>query len=171
VDFFNSILSFLETIWNHVAPFYIVTEYEGVIVLRNGKFRYQPSVGFHWRIPVIDEVIVCQIATETLTVKSQSLTTNDDKNIVISAVVKFNISEPRIYLLKVKDVPNAISDIAQGKIKSVVMNKSWNECRDPELDNEITKEVRKEAKKWGVNVEFVTITDLAIIRTIRLINS
>ena len=44
------------------------------------------------------------------------------------------------------------------------------ECTDTELDNTLTKKVRVEAKKWGVEVQQVTLTDLAPIRSYRLIN-
>jgi len=57
---------------------------------------------------------------------------------------------------------------SQGKIKDIVMHKSWLECREG-LDEVITEALKPEATKWGISVEYVTITDLAIIKTIRLI--
>ena len=47
---------------------------------------------------------------------------------------------------------------------------SLEECTDSELDNILTKKVRVEARKWGVEVQQVTLTDLAPIRSYRLIN-
>jgi regulator of protease activity HflC (stomatin/prohibitin superfamily) len=168
MDFISAILNFLSETWDQVKWWYVIREYEGSVVLRFGKVVKESDPGFHWKIPFIDEVLTCIIATETMTVKSQSLTTKDDKNIVISAVVKCNISNPKKYLIKVKDVTNAISDVTQGKIKDIVMHKTWDECRG-DLDGDITKAVKSEAVKWGISVDYVTITDLAIIKTIRLI--
>lgn len=169
MDFLSTILSWLEKAYDTITPFYIVKEYEGAVVLRFGRFFREASPGPHWKWPLMDEVLTCDIATETISVKSQSLTTKDNQNIVVSAVIKYNISQPSIYLIKVKDVANAIPDIAQSKIKSVVMSKTWAECREDGLDNEITKKVRHEAAKWGISIDFVTLTDLAVIRSIRLI--
>jgi modulator of FtsH protease HflC len=170
MNFFSDILNWVSEIWGEYIKFwYVVREYEGCVVLRWGKSldgKIEP--GFHWKLPWVDEVLTCQIATETIPVKSQSLTTKDNQNIVISAVVKCAISNPKKYLIKVKDVPSAISDVTQGKIKTIVMHKTWEECRG-DLDEEITSALRSEAIKWGVSVEWVTITDLAIIRTLRLI--
>jgi regulator of protease activity HflC (stomatin/prohibitin superfamily) len=168
MDFISAILNFLSETWDQVKWWYVIREYEGSVVLRFGKVIKESDPGFHWKLPFIDEVLTCIIATETMTVKSQSLTTKDDKNIVISAVVKCNISNPKKYLIKVKDVTNAISDVTQGKIKDIVMHKTWDECRG-DLDGDITKAVKSEASKWGISVDYVTITDLAIIKTIRLI--
>jgi membrane protease subunit HflC len=168
MDFISAILNFLSETWDQVKWWYVIREYEGSVVLRFGKVVKESDPGLHWKLPFIDEVLTCIIATETMTVKSQSLTTKDDKNIVISAVVKCNISNPKKYLIKVKDVTNAISDVTQGKIKDIVMHKTWDECRG-DLDGDITKAVKSEAIKWGISVDYVTITDLAIIKTIRLI--
>ena len=38
------------------------------------------------------------------------------------------------------------------------------------IDNEITKKLRIEVKKWGINVEKVTLTDIGLISSIRLFN-
>jgi regulator of protease activity HflC (stomatin/prohibitin superfamily) len=169
MDFLSTIFSTLSEAWEQIRPFYVIREYEGAILMRFGKCRVdEHKAGLYWKCPLIDEVLTCFIATETMSVKSQSLTTKDDKNIVISAVVKCNISNPKKYLIKVKDVTNAISDVTQGKIKDIVMHKTWEECRG-DIDELITKAVRSEAIKWGISVDYVTITDLAIIKTIRLI--
>jgi regulator of protease activity HflC (stomatin/prohibitin superfamily) len=168
MDFISAIFNLLSEAWAQIRPFFWVQEYDGAILTRFGKYIKDLPPGYHWKWPVIDEVHNCIIATETITVKSQSLTTKDDKNIVISAVVKCKISNPKEYLLKVKDVTNAISDITQGKIKDIVMHKTWEECRG-DLDAEITDDLQDEAIKWGISVEYVTITDLAIIKTIRLL--
>jgi regulator of protease activity HflC (stomatin/prohibitin superfamily) len=171
MNIISDILNWLTEVWEEYLKFwYVVRDYEGCVVLRLGTFHKQPLPGFHWKLPGIDEVLTCQIATETITVASQSLTTADGQNIVLGAVVKCNISDPVTYLLKVKDVSSAISDITQGKIKSIVMTKTWEECRG-DLDGEISKAVKGEASKWGVKVQFVTITDLALIKTIRLIQN
>jgi regulator of protease activity HflC (stomatin/prohibitin superfamily) len=168
MDFISAILNFLSEIWSDFRPFFIVREYEGAVVLRFGRVQREAESGLHWKIPFVDEVLTCMIATETISVKSQSLTTLDDKNIVISAAIKCYVSNPKKYLIKVRDVTDAISDIAQGKIKSIIMAKTWDECRG-DIDSEITKLVKPEAVKWGITIDYVTVTDLAIIKTFRLI--
>lgn len=50
------------------------------------------------------------------------------------------------------------------------MSMTLEECIDPEMDNTLTKKVRVEARKWGVEVQQVTLTDIAPIKSFRFIN-
>jgi regulator of protease activity HflC (stomatin/prohibitin superfamily) len=70
----------------------------------------------------------------------------------------------------VYDAQDAISDMTQSIIKNIIMDKSLVECTDSEIDNTLTKKSRVEARKWGVEIQQVTLTDLAPIRSFRLIN-
>jgi len=169
MDFLSTILSWIESAYDIIKPCYVLNEYEGAVVLRFGKKKSVPEPGFHWKWPIVDELLTCHIATETISVESQSLTTSDDKNIIVSGVVKCSVVDPAVYLIKVKDVSNAISDIAQGEIKQCIMARTWDQCRKPDLDNEITIKVRREAKKWGIQVEFVTLTSLQKTISLRIV--
>lgn len=169
-ELIGHIVQLFEKIFYFFVPFYVVKEYQAGVLLRFGKYEKELNAGFHWIWPfAIDEVIDCDIATETIETKPQSLTTKDNLNIVVSSRVKCYVNDPSVYTIKVKDVTNAISDITQGKIKDVLMKLTWEECRDSSLDTQITHRVRSEAAKWGVYIERVTISDLQITRSIRLI--
>jgi hypothetical protein len=56
-----------------------------------------------------------------------------------------------------------------GKIKKNIMDRTWDECKDPSVDNDIAKQARSECKKWGVAIDDITLINLAEIRSIRLI--
>jgi regulator of protease activity HflC (stomatin/prohibitin superfamily) len=101
---------------------------------------------------------------------SKSLYTKDKQNIVVKGLIKYKIADVKIFLLEVYDAQDALSDMSQSIIKNVIMSMTMDECTDSELDNTLTKKVRVEAKKWGVEVQQVTLTDLAPIRSYRLIN-
>jgi regulator of protease activity HflC (stomatin/prohibitin superfamily) len=60
--------------------------------------------------------------------------------------------------------------MTQSIIKNVIMDKTMDECIDTEIDNTLAKKARVEARKWGVEIQQVTLTDLAPIRSFRLIN-
>ena len=89
---------------------------------------------------------------------------------MVKAVVKYKIADVKTFLLEVYDAQDAIADMSQSIIKNVIMSMTLPECTDSDLDNSLTKKVRVEAKKWGVEVQQVTLTDLAPIRSFRLIN-
>ena len=49
------------------------------------------------------------------------------------------------------------------------MSRTWEECKLNTLDNEISKDTRREAKKWGIYIDYVVIVQLAEFRNIRLV--
>jgi regulator of protease activity HflC (stomatin/prohibitin superfamily) len=166
----DKILDFLMQIWNQLAPFHVIEHYNRGVMLRLGKFRKIVEPGLLWKIPFVDQIIEHTVVATTIELSSQSLTTKDEKNIVARAVVKYEIKDIEVFLLDVYDAVDAISDMTMGIIKKVITNKSWEECKEESLDDLITKKARVEARKWGIEIIAVTLTDLGVIRSIRLFN-
>jgi regulator of protease activity HflC (stomatin/prohibitin superfamily) len=88
----------------------------------------------------------------------------------VKGVVKYKIADVKTFLLEVYDAKDALSDMTMSIIKNIVISIPAEKCIDPELDNLLTKKARVEAKKWGVDIQQVTLTDVAPIRSYRLIN-
>jgi regulator of protease activity HflC (stomatin/prohibitin superfamily) len=167
---FDKLVELLTSWWIELKPLVIVRDYEEAVLLRFGKFKKVLKPGLHFKIPMFDEVIDQHVVVTTLSLDAQSLYTRDKHNIVVKGLVKYKIADVKTFLLEVYDAQDAISDMSQSIIKNVIMPLTLEECTDMELDNTLTKKVRVEARKWGVEVQQVTLTDLAPIRSIRLIN-
>lgn len=167
---FDKLIDFLISIIDHINPFVIVKEYQEAVLLRNGKFKRIMKKGLHLKYPFIDEYIQQHILWTTLTLPSQSLVTKDGYDIVVKSVVKYRIFDVKVFCLELFDSVDAISDISQGTIKTIIMASEWDKCIDNGLDNLLTKKIRSEVKKYGVEIDQVTLTDIAKIKTIRLIN-
>jgi hypothetical protein len=80
------------------------------------------------------------------------------------------ITDVKTFLLEVYDAKDAIADMTQGIIKNIIISKTLEECTHTDIDSNLTKKVRSEIKKWGVDIQQVTLTDVAPVRSIRLIN-
>lgn len=167
---FDKLIDVLLEWWNHILPFIIIRDYEEAVLLRFGRFNKVILPGIHFKIPFFDEVIDQHVVVTTLSLDAQSLYTQDRQNIVVKGIVKYKISDVKTFLLEVYDAQDALSDMSQSIIKNVIMSMTLEECIDPEMDNTLTKKVRVEARKWGVDVQQVTLTDIAPMRSIRLIN-
>jgi regulator of protease activity HflC (stomatin/prohibitin superfamily) len=167
---FDKLIEVLIEWWNHILPFIIIKDYEQAVLLRFGKFKTVLKPGLHLKLPFFDEVIDQHIVATTLSLSAQSLYTKDKQNIVVKGVIKYRIADVKIFLLEVWDAQDALSDMAQSIIKNVIMSMTLEECTDSEIDNALTKKVRVEARKWGVEVQQVTLTDLAPIKSFRIIN-
>jgi regulator of protease activity HflC (stomatin/prohibitin superfamily) len=167
---FDRLIDLISDWIEKIVPFFIVMEYEEAVVLRFGKFHKVAKPGLHFRIPIVDEFMTNHVVVTTLSLPPQSLYTKDKQNIVVKGVIKYRIADVQTFLLEVYDAQDALSDMTQSIIKNVVMDKSLEECIDTEIDNLLSKKARVEAKKWGVEIQQVTLTDLAPIRSFRLIN-
>lgn len=169
MSFITDIWNILKEVWKWVWPIFIIKEFQSGVVLRNGLYSRIPKKGLNFKWPLLEEVIKVNIVPETITVSSQSLITKDNQDIVVDSVIKYRVVDPRKYCLEAYDVVDAIPDIVQRTIKNVIIHKSFDECRTQDIDLEITSDVRKEAAKWGLKIDYVTLTTIAKIRTIRLI--
>ena len=167
---FDKLVELLVNWWLELKPLVIIRDYEKAVLLRFGKFKKVLEPGIHFKIPVLDEVIDQHVVITTLSLDAQSLYTKDKQNIVVKGVIKYKIGDVKIFLLEVWDAQDALADMSQSIIKNVIMSMTMDECTDSEIDNTLTKKVRVEAKKWGVDIQQVTLTDLAPIRSYRLIN-
>lgn len=167
---FDRLISFIIEILADLKPFYILNEYEQGVRLRLGKYHKTLSKGLHFKFPFVDEIISHHTVWTTINLPPQSLITKDEKNIVVSAVIKFRVTDIKTFLLEVYDTIDAICDMSQSAVKRTIMNKTWEECKSDELDNDISKKARIEARKWGIEIQQITLIDLAQIRSIRLFN-
>jgi regulator of protease activity HflC (stomatin/prohibitin superfamily) len=167
---FDKLIDLLITWIKEIIPFVIIPSYEEGVVMRGGKFNKLIKCGVHFKIPFYDDVLTQHIVMTTLSLPAQSLYTIDNQIIVVKGVVKYKISDTKTFLLEVYDAKDAISDMTQSIIKNIITSKTMKECLREDIDNLLTKKSRVEVRKWGVDVQQVTLTDLAPIRSFRIIN-
>lgn len=172
------ILQFIDDI----LPFKIVPYYDRGVRLRFGNPKMiknekdedealvlQP--GFHWKIPFADNILTTMIKSTTISLSEQTVTTKNNVSIVVKSVIKYKIQNAGTLLLEVNDPIDAISDMTQGIIRDTFIGMDYEQVNDSKIANDITVKARREAKKWGIEIETVTLTDLGKMTSIRLLNS
>ena len=167
---FDKLIDLFAQWWNFLTPAVIIPDYEEAVLLRAGRFKKVLKPGFHVKLPIIDEVVQQHVVVTTLSLSAQSLYTKDKQNVVVKGVIKYKISDVKVFLLEVFDAQDALADMTQSIIKNIIISLPLDACIDPEIDNTLTKKVRVEARKWGVDIQQVTLTDIAPIRSFRIIN-
>lgn len=167
---FDKLVDLIVNWIDQILPIVTVPSYEEGVLLRFGIFKKVLHPGIHFKIPFFDEIIHQHVVVTTLSLPAQSLYTVDKQNFVVKGMVKYKISDVKTFLLEVYDAQDALSDMSMSIIKNVIISLPAERCIDPELDNILTKKVRVEAKKWGVEIQQVTLTDVAPIKSFRLIN-
>jgi regulator of protease activity HflC (stomatin/prohibitin superfamily) len=99
----------------------------------------------------------------------QSITTADGKNIVVKAIIRYKVDDTKAYLTTISQPQDVLIDTTQGIIREIIEDTHWNNIY--ELDSILTKKVSGFVKRWGIKVEKVTLTDLAQIQSIRIIQN
>ena len=166
----DKLIELLSQIWSYLIFFVIVSEYEEGVLLRFGKYKKYIKPGFRWKIPIVDNIIVNHTVWQTISLHPQSLTTKDNKGIVVKGIIKFRIADVKVFSLEVWGSADAISDMTMGIIRDEVMEHSWEEIKEGKLDKVIARKGKAEAKRWGIEIDTVTLIDMAEIVSIRLFN-
>ena len=161
------IIEFIEDI----LPFTVILYYNKGVRLRLGKPRGVLEHGFHWKIPFADNIITHMVKPTTMNLVEQSVTTKDNVSVVVKAVIKYEVADVEKLLLEVNDPVDAIADMVQGIIREKIINRNYSELNDGVLTSEISRSAKIEAKKWGISILDITLTDLAQMRSIRLLNT
>ncbi len=164
----DRIIDILEKIWDSIVPFIIILEYQQGVLLRFGKYKKVVSKGIHWKIPIADSVIVEHTAVTTTALPPQSLTTLDNETIVIKGIIKYKIVDIHKYALLIWDARDALIDTTCGIIRDTVNEKNWEEVRLGKIDGLISRRIKTAADEYGIEVLWVTLTDIAIMKSIRL---
>lgn len=168
---FDKLIDLLLGFFDYIKFWAVIEEYNRGVLLRFGKYVKVLEPGFHWKIPFADVVTESTIVPTTMRLYHQSLHTKDDKPIVVQAIIKYQVSDVMTLNMKVYDAIDAIGDMTQAIIKKFIMESTWEEVRNPELDNEITKKARVEAKKWGLEILQVTLVDISKAPSFRMIQN
>jgi regulator of protease activity HflC (stomatin/prohibitin superfamily) len=135
--------------------------------LRTGKFFKVVTPGLNWKIPFFDKIWVTPVITQTVNLSPQTLTTADERSIVLTSIVRYHVFNVQSFLLNVMHANDVLVDMTQGIIRDIVETTNWNDLVD--LTDIVTPAVNDEVIKWGIKVEAVKFPDLGEIKTYRII--
>lgn len=100
--------------------FYTVNEQERVVVLRLGKYHDTVNPGLRWNPFLIDERFSVNV-TRVESKDHQALMLTEDENIVnVSMRVQYRISDPKSYVLNVKDPEVSLGHAMESALRHVV---------------------------------------------------
>jgi regulator of protease activity HflC (stomatin/prohibitin superfamily) len=164
---FDKLFDLLIVIWNDLWMFKIVRENERAIRLRFGKKNKHFGAGLVFKYPFIDEILVQYVCDDTVLLPSQKLTTKDGKSITITGVVLYSVEDVEPFVLNASVPTQTISDVAQGAISETIIGMNYPQIIESleKLSNEISKDVRRECKHWGVKIHYVRLTDITLSRS------
>lgn len=149
--------------------FTVIDEFEEAVVLRFGKFHRKLGPGFHWLIPLnIETMLVDNVVARTTNLPAQSLTTSDGHTVVVSGVVTSRITDIQKAMLEVEGVDDALKDSCIGEIARQISRSTWDELRNPEFSDQLTKSCRRQGFKYGIEILRVQLSDVTKARSLRV---
>lgn len=164
---FDKLITLVQQFINELNPIFIIDQWEEAVVLRNGKFLKTVKPGLYYKRPFFDSVWKHTTITQSIDIPPQSVTTADNKNVVVKGIIRFTVTDIKAFLLNITQPQDVLTDTTGGMIRDIIEDTVWANIID--IDKKLTSEVGKFVKKWGIKVEKVTLTDLQIANSIRII--
>ncbi len=167
---FDRLFEVLAQCWHFLLPFCVVDQYQKAVVLRFGKYHRTLEPGIHWAWPCgIEAVIDQQVAWNTSGLLDQSLTTRDGKQVTVSAVLTWRVKNVEKFLLEVMDQDSVLADVAIGMVAQYVLRTDWADLMKAEGLDTLSKDVRKRAFRYGMEVTGVQFANVTQSRSLRLL--
>lgn len=164
---FDWLKEILHEIWQHLLPFFVINSYEEGVRLRLGKSIRKPlKPGFHFKIPLVDEIHSVIVTPDTFSAKAIHVTTTDDKTISVSPTVVFSIADSVKYLLDTNDASSNFHDIVRSCTSDYMSDIEWIECKKKTTKTQIKKLLNKSCEDLGIVIHEVMLTDICLCRVI-----
>jgi regulator of protease activity HflC (stomatin/prohibitin superfamily) len=128
------------------------------LIERLGKYRKFAHPGFHWIIPVIDQMYKINITEIMIDAQPQEIITNDNLNASVDAQVYFKIKDDEENVKRsqynVNNVQRQIVNLARTTLRNIIGTmtlKSANSERG-KINSELHQVLIKETSTWGIDV-------------------
>lgn len=179
------VLDLFEKISEFVPTFQTVNELEGAVFLRCGRHKtkffalhkanrdmrsLKPGMYLCW--PWIDQIMTIPRKDQVLDLRSQSLLTKDNIDVIVSGAIAYRVRTPHLAIINAEDVDRNLSRIALGVIAQFVNTKTFEDCRKLEdLRQEIREGIKEAAGNWGLDIWKVMITDIGNTINLRFLSN
>ena len=169
--FLEKLVEIIANAWERIAPFVIVHPYEKAVILRLGVYHRTVEPGLRWKIPYAEESIEVNTVLTTMRLPPQSITTKDEVAVVVAAIVKYRITDPKPYVTEVWDQADVLADVTMGAIVRAVRAIEVTTLFSDPPESAVARSVRAQVKRFGFEVEAVTFFDLARAKSLRLVSA
>ncbi|WP_454830313.1 slipin family protein [Pseudoxanthomonas wuyuanensis] len=154
------------------ATIKILKEYQRGVILTLGRYTGTKGPGLIIVIPGVQSMIRVDLRTVVMDVPSQDVISRDNVSVKVNAVVYFRVVDPAKAVLQVEHYYEAISQVAQTTLRSVLGQHELDEMlteRD-KLNQDIQIILDEQTDPWGIKVTNVEIKhvdlDESMIRAI-----
>jgi regulator of protease activity HflC (stomatin/prohibitin superfamily) len=164
-------LDWLKVIFKFLPRFLVLNQDEGGLFLRKGKYKKTVGAGVYFLLPVVDEIVVFNAATATLDTTTQSVTTADKRDLLVSWSATYLIHDPKVAFLETDDIQAQITSSLSARLLGYINRKEYPSLGSQGIVAYMTSEgFRMEfMEEWGINIQGFYLKDLALHRIFRLV--
>lgn len=143
--------------------FFILPEWERVVLLRLGKFAGVKGPGYFVIPPFVYSVAdILDTRIMTKQVEATDTLTKDNVPIKVTAAIEFNVDDPEKAVIRVQNYLSSVIWLSTEALKNTIGGLDLKELlsnRD-EIAASLKKQIDTEAENYGINVRAVRITDI-----------
>jgi regulator of protease activity HflC (stomatin/prohibitin superfamily) len=148
----------------------ILKQYERAVVFHLGRVKdgaRGPGVIFF--VPLINRVDRVSLRIITMPIQSQGIITRDNVSIDVSAVAYYRVADPVRAVVAIESVAEAINQIAQTTLRSVVGRHTLDETlSETDTINQNIREILDiQTEEWGIKVTTVELKDIQLPDTMK----
>ena len=153
LDGFIRLLEWVGEKWrDYLSPLVIIRSYESGVLMRLGRYNKDLTVGLNWKFPFIDEVHTVITTVDTFHVAAVDITTLDAKQVSVEPIIKFEITDPKKYLIDENDASSNLHDITRGIIADYLTDCEWEDIKKKTTLTEIKNKLKSECDEMGVKI-------------------
>lgn len=155
-----------------ILPHYVVIrKTHGGLKFVGGSKLVELKPGIRWYWPIITQFECEPVTRQTFNLPNQVLETSDGVQVLVSGVVRYRISDVIKAFGNAWDFNEIMRDSSMAAVVTVVCSKTHLELRtslaDRSMIRDLTRQVRRELKPYGVSVQKAYLSDFARCVVIR----
>lgn len=128
--------------------------------------------GWNWIWPFwVETVTTVEMRQWSDVLTAQSLRTRDGVDLVVRMMVAYQVEDARKFVLSVFDATNNIQDLAAGALAAAIVKAKAADVYSGDVLDVVRRRVTTAARRWGIEVVKVQLTDVVAAPTYRLIGA
>ena len=147
-----------------IAGLRIANQYARAVVFRLGRYHSTRGPGLYWIIPFLEWQYTIDLRINVTAVEEQETITKDNVPIKVNAVVWYRIVDPKQAKLEVKNIDNAVIQVALTTLRTGIGQHSLDEVLKEQetVSRIIQQKIDAVTEPWGVKVERVEMKNVEI---------
>jgi regulator of protease activity HflC (stomatin/prohibitin superfamily) len=147
----------------------VANQYERAVVFFLGKYSRNAGPGLYILLPLLEWQVKLDMRTITDSVEQQETITRDNVPIKINAVIWRRIVDPARAVIEVKDVGEAVIQVAITALRKEIGRHSLDDVlrEQDNISTALQAVIDKATEPWGVQVERVEMKNVEIPPTMQ----